>query len=90
MAYVEEEILEEPIQVPSESLLFTVPEALQFPNINTNRTNAQDSMEGATDIIEEEFSEDFLQRAPSISIQDNINKVEEETEEVKEEVIGNV
>ena len=90
MAYVEEEISEEPIQVPSESLLFTVPEDLQFPNINTNSTNAQDSMEGTTDIIEEELSEEFLHKAPSVSIQDKINKVEEEIEKVKEEVIGNV
>ena len=68
MAYVEEEISEEPIQVPSESLLFTAPEDLQFPNINTNSTNAQDSMEGTTDIIEEELSEEFLHKAPSVSI----------------------
>jgi hypothetical protein len=35
MAYVEEVIPEEPIQVPPESLLFTVPDDLQFPNHNT-------------------------------------------------------
>ena len=55
MAYVEEVIPEKPIQVPPKSLLFTVPDDLQFPNHNTASTSAQVAMEGATYIVEEEF-----------------------------------
>jgi hypothetical protein len=43
-------------------------------------------MEGTTCIVKEEF----LHKAPSISIQDNINKVEEETRGIKEGDIGTV
>jgi hypothetical protein len=64
MAYIEEEFPEEPIQVPSESLLFTVPDDLQFPNINKASTRTESTMEGATCIDEEEF----LHKAPNISL----------------------
>jgi hypothetical protein len=55
MAYVEEEILEEPIQVPLESLLFIVSNDWQPPSHNPATTRAPSTMEGATCIIEEEF-----------------------------------
>jgi hypothetical protein len=41
-------------------------------------------MEGTTCIFEEEFPEEFLHKAPSISLQDNTSKVEEEAKAVKE------
>jgi hypothetical protein len=62
MAYVEEEIPEEPIQVPPESLLFTVPDNWQPPNHIPTSTSAsaiiqqaQEAREETTCIIEEEF-----------------------------------
>jgi hypothetical protein len=41
MAYVEEVIPEEPIQIPLESLLFTVPENWQPPSISSWKTLSQ-------------------------------------------------
>jgi hypothetical protein len=55
MAYVEEVIMEEPIQVPLKSPLFTVLDNFSFPNHSTMSTSAQDAMEGATYIVEEEL-----------------------------------
>jgi hypothetical protein len=66
MAYVEEVILEEPIQVPSESLLFTVPDDLQLPSHHTMSISTQAAMEGATCIIEEEFPGEFLHLDSSV------------------------
>jgi hypothetical protein len=88
MAYVEEVILEEPIQVPPESLLFTVPDDLQFPSHNTMSTSAQAAMEGATCIVEEEFPGEFLHLDSNVSIQDTDNQIGTEVEAVKAEDIG--
>jgi hypothetical protein len=75
MAYVEEVIPEEPIQVPPESLLFTVPDDLQFPSLNTMSTSTQDAMEGTTCIVEEEFPGEFLHMDSNVSTQDTDKKL---------------
>jgi hypothetical protein len=76
MAYVEEVILEEPIQIPPESLLFTVPENWQppssFPEEDTkSATTAHhdtNTMEAKMEefhicYVEEEFPEELLHMA---------------------------
>jgi hypothetical protein len=55
MAYVEEEIPEEPITVPPESLLYTVPDHQDRPNTSLPATTTVEAMEGATCIIQEEI-----------------------------------
>jgi hypothetical protein len=73
MAYVEEVTLEEPIQIPPESLLFTVPENWQppsnFPEEDTQsattthhetNTMAEKMEEFHIFYIEEEFPEELL------------------------------
>jgi hypothetical protein len=67
MAYVEEEISEEPIQVPLESLLFIVTDNWHPPNhilvsksASTIVQKAHKAREKATCIIEEEFPKEFL------------------------------
>jgi hypothetical protein len=75
MAYFEEEILEEPIQVPPESLLFIVSNDWQPPSHNITRTRSPFSMEGATCIIEEEFQDEFLHLNSVASIQNTDNQV---------------
>jgi hypothetical protein len=76
MAYVEEDIPEEPIQVPPESLLFTVPDNWQPPShipastsASTIIQQAQEAREETTCIIEEEFPEEFLHLDPEDTIQ---------------------
>jgi hypothetical protein len=83
MAYVEEEILEEPIQVPPESLLFTFLDDMQSPSHNPASTSAPTTMEGATCIIEEEFPGEFLHMDSIASIQDTDDPVGTTMEEVK-------
>jgi hypothetical protein len=51
MAYVEEEILEEPITVPLDSLLYTVPYHHDRPNTNIPATSTTISLEGETCIV---------------------------------------
>jgi hypothetical protein len=51
MAYVEEEISEEPIQVPLESLLYMVPDAHDNPNTSITATNPVKSMEDTPFIV---------------------------------------
>jgi hypothetical protein len=67
MAYVEEEILEERIQFPPESLLFIVSDNWKPPShIPASASTpaifqqAQEAMEEATCIIEKELLEEFL------------------------------
>jgi hypothetical protein len=79
MAYIEEEILEEPIQVPPESLLFTVSDDWHPPSHNPASTRAPTTMEGATCIIEEEF----LHLDSAASIQNTDSQVGTVAEEVK-------
>jgi hypothetical protein len=55
MAFVEEEFPEEPIQVPPESLLYTVPDAHDCPNTSVVATDAVVAMDGTTCIVQEEL-----------------------------------
>jgi hypothetical protein len=55
MAYVEEEFPEEPIQVPPEFLLYTVPDSQDRPNTNIATMDTTTTMEGATCIVQEEI-----------------------------------
>jgi hypothetical protein len=55
MAFVEEEFPEEPIQVPPESLLYTVLDAHIRPNTSVVVTGTTTTMDGATCIVQEEF-----------------------------------
>ena len=55
MAFVEEEFLEEPIQIPLESPLYTVLDAHDSPNTNVAATDAVTAMDGATFIVQEEL-----------------------------------
>jgi hypothetical protein len=55
MDFMEEEILEEPIQVPLESLLYMVPDAQDNPNTNIAAIDSVMAMEGATCIVQEEL-----------------------------------
>jgi hypothetical protein len=48
-------IPEEPIQVPPESLLYTVPDDYLRPNTSKVDTGTEETMEGATCIVQEEF-----------------------------------
>jgi hypothetical protein len=99
MAYVEDVILEEPIQVPRESLLFIVPENLQPPSHIPASTSAsaiiwqaQETREETTCIIEEEFPKEFLHLDPedTIQIKDSIAKElgVEETLDTTQEDLG--
>jgi len=60
MAYIEEEFLEEPIQVPPESLLYTVPDDYLHPSTSKADTCTKAAMESATCVFQEEFPEEFL------------------------------
>jgi len=84
--------LEEPIEVPSESLLFTIPYDLHLPNHHIVSISAQATMEGTTCIVEEEFPGEFLHFDSSVPAQDTNNKGDnkgkETTETTKEEDIG--
>jgi hypothetical protein len=75
--------LEEPIQVPPESLLFTVSDDCSPPAIIQQAQEPQAAMEGATCIIEEEFPEEFLHLDSVASIQNTDNQVGTVAEEVK-------
>jgi hypothetical protein len=55
MAYVEEEIPEEPITVPPDSLLYTVLDPQDWPNTSLPATATVEAMEGVTCIIQEEI-----------------------------------
>jgi hypothetical protein len=55
MAFVEEEFLEEPIQIPLELPLYTVLDAHDSPNTNVAATYAVTAMDGATFIVQEEL-----------------------------------
>jgi di/tripeptidase len=55
MAYVEEEILEEPIQVPPDSLLYMVSDPQDRPSTNIATMDTETTMEGATCIVQEEI-----------------------------------
>jgi hypothetical protein len=55
MAYVEEEIPEEPITVFPDSLLYIVLDPQDWPNTSLPATATADAMEGATCIIQEEI-----------------------------------
>jgi hypothetical protein len=55
MAFVEEEFPEEPIQVPPESLLYTVLDAQDSPNTSIATTDTTTALEGATCIVQEEI-----------------------------------
>jgi hypothetical protein len=83
MAYVEEEISKEPIQVPLKSLLFTMSDDWHPPNHNLASTSTPTSMEGATCIIEEEFPEEFLHLDSMASIQNTDNEVRIVAKEVR-------
>jgi hypothetical protein len=68
MAFVEEEIPEEPIQVPLESLLYTVPDAQDIPNTNIATMDLARAMEGATCIVQEElFTTDCSTGSPLLN-----------------------
>jgi hypothetical protein len=71
MAFVEEEFLEEPIQVPPESLLYTVSDDYLRPNTSVVVTGTEAAMDGATCIVQEEFSEEFLHTVPDTHIHPN-------------------
>jgi hypothetical protein len=90
MAYVEEEIPEEPIQFPPESLLFTVPDNWQPPSQFPTSTSAsgtihqaQEAREETTCIIEEEFPEEFLHLDPEDTIQIKDSGEAEAAEELR-------
>jgi hypothetical protein len=55
MAYVEEEIPEEPIMVPPDSLLYTVPDSQDPPSTSHSASATTCAMEGVTCIIQEEI-----------------------------------
>jgi hypothetical protein len=55
MAYVEEEILEEPIMVPPDSLLYMVPDPHDRPNTSLTTMDTVAALEGATCIVQEEI-----------------------------------
>jgi hypothetical protein len=55
MAYVEEEIPDEPITVPPDSLLYIVLEHQDRPNTNLPATATSIAMEGVTCIVQEEI-----------------------------------
>jgi hypothetical protein len=55
MAYVEEEIPEEPILVPPDSLLYMVPDPQDRPNTSLTTMDTEATMEGATCIVQEEI-----------------------------------
>jgi hypothetical protein len=55
MAFMEEEISKEPIQVPPDSLLYTISDAQDSPNTSIVATDPVTSMEGATCIVQEEL-----------------------------------
>jgi hypothetical protein len=55
MAYVEEEILKEPITVPPDSLLYTVPDLHDRPNTSLPAIDTTTALEGATCIVQEEI-----------------------------------
>jgi hypothetical protein len=82
MAYVKEENLEEPIQVPPESL-FTILDDLQSPIHNPASTSVEVAMEGVTCIVEEEFLGEFLHLDSITSIHDKDSQVRTTAEEVK-------
>jgi len=88
MAYVEEVIAEEPIQVPLESFLFAVPDDLQFPNLNTMSKRTQATMEHATCIVEEEFPREFLHMDSNFTTHDNEDKIGDEEQVMKVMDIG--
>jgi hypothetical protein len=75
MAYVKEEFPEEPIQVPAESLLYTVSVDYLCPNTSKVDTGTEATMEGATCIVQEEFPEEFLHTAPYTYIHHNTREV---------------
>jgi hypothetical protein len=68
MAYIEEELLKEPIQVPPKSLLYTVLDDYLRPNTSKVDTSITTTMEGATCIVQEEFLEEFLHTTPDMYI----------------------
>jgi hypothetical protein len=82
MDYVEKLIPKEPIQVPLESLLFTVPDDLQFPIHNKTSTGTHVAMEDTTCIVEEEFLGEFLHLDSNVSIQDTDSQIRTEAKEI--------
>jgi hypothetical protein len=61
MAFMEEEFLEEPIQNPPESLIYTVLDDYLCPNTSVVITGAKAAMDGATCMVQEEFREEPIQ-----------------------------
>jgi hypothetical protein len=100
MAFVEEEIPEEPSQVPPESLLFTIPNNWQPPSQIPTSTSApttilqaQEAREETTCIIEEEFlhldTEDTIQikdsgMAEDLGAAENLGETKDMEESHKE------
>ena len=100
MAFVEEEIPDEPSQVPPESLLFTIPNNWHSPSQIPTSTSApttilqaQEAREETTFIIEEEFihldTEDTIQikysgMAKDLRVEENLGEMKDMEESHKE------
>jgi hypothetical protein len=73
---IEEEILEEPIQFPPDSLLYTVPDTHDNHNTRIAAIDPTKSMEGFTFIVQEEIPMmNFMLEPPPLNLDANCDQI---------------